>query len=90
MQTLGDQFCPKRVIFEIAGLRQFLPSTHYVNMFFLCIFGGSLGSLIGHLEALLRGLWTQKRVKTLGFLRFLKRLFEAPDGPLGLILALSG
>ena len=28
-------------------------------------------------------LWTQKRVKTLGFLRFLKRLFEAPDGSLG-------
>ena len=45
-----------------------------------------LGSLLGPLEALLGGLWTQKRVKTLGFLRFLKRLFKAHDGPLGLIL----
>ena len=38
------------------------------------------------------GLWTQKCVKTKGFLRVLKRLFlvfEAPDGPLGLILAAS-
>ena len=38
------------------------------------------------------GLWTQKCVKTLRFLRVLKRLFfgfEAPDGPLGLILAAS-
>ena len=41
---------------------------------------------LGFLEALLGGLWSQKRVKTNGFLRFLKRLFEAPDGPLGLIL----
>ena len=32
------------------------------------------------------GLWTQKRVKTRGFLRCLKRLFKAHDGPLGLIL----
>ena len=49
-----------------------------------------LGSLLGPLEALLGGLWTQKRVKTVGVLRFWKRLFEAPDGPLGLILAHSG
>ena len=48
-----------------------------------------LGSLPGPLEALLGGLWTQKPKKTQGFLRFLKRLFEAPDGPLGLILAHS-
>ena len=51
-----------------------------------------LGSLLGPLEALLGGLWTQKCVKTLSFLRVLKRLFfgfEAPDGPLGLILAAS-
>ena len=41
---------------------------------------------LGFLEALLGGLWTQKRVKTIGFLRFLKRLFKAHDGPLGLIL----
>ena len=33
--------------------------------------------------------WTQKLKKNDGFLRFLKRLFEAPDGPLGLILAAS-
>jgi len=39
-----------------------------------------LGSLLGSLEALLGGLWTQKPSKTDGFLRFLKRLFEAPDG----------
>ena len=51
-----------------------------------------LGSLLGLLAVLLGGLWTQKCVKTLGFLRVLKRLFfgfEAPDGPLGLILAAS-
>ena len=41
---------------------------------------------LGFLEGLLGGLWTQKRVKTLGFLRFLKRLFKAHDGPPGLIL----
>ena len=64
--------------------------------FWIPFFGGfgapwvPLGSLLGPLEALLGGLWTQKRVKTEGFLRFLKRLFEAPDGPLGLILAHSG
>ena len=43
-------------------------------------------SALGFLEGLLGGLWAQKRVKTHGFLRFLKRLFKAPDGPLGLIL----
>ena len=41
---------------------------------------------LGFLEGLLGGLWAQKRVKTHGFLRFSKRLFKAPDGPLGLIL----
>ena len=35
----------------------------------------SLGSLLGHLEALLGGLWTQKRVKNTCFLMVLKRLF---------------
>ena len=45
-----------------------------LNLFFLHFF---------FLEVFLGGLWTQKRVKTLGFLRFLKRLFEAPDGLLG-------
>ena len=34
-----------------------------------------LGSLLGPLEALLGGLWTQKRVKTIGLLSVLKRLF---------------
>ena len=47
---------------------------------------GASWAALGFLEALLGGLWTQKRVKTQGFLRFLKRLFKAHDGPLGLIL----
>ena len=47
---------------------------------------GASWAALGFLEALLGGLWTQKRVKTIGFLRFLKRLFKAHDGPLGLIL----
>ena len=46
-----------------------------------CIF-----SALGFLEGFLGGLWAQKRVKTHCFLGFLKRLFKAPDGPLGLIL----
>ena len=57
--------------------------------FFCMAFWRSLGvswAALGFLEGLLGGLWTQKRVKTLGFLRFLKRLFKAHDGPLGLIL----
>ena len=61
--------------------------------FFLAIFcmglWSSLGAswaALGFLEGLLGGLWTQKRVKTQGFFRFLKRLFKAHDGPLGLIL----
>ena len=77
---------------EIAGLRHFLPWRHFLG-FFLAIFcmglWSSLGAswaALGFLEVLLGGLWTQKRVKTLGFLRFLKRLFKAYDGPLGLIL----
>ena len=85
-------FCPRRIKNEIAGLRQFLPRRHLLG-FFLAIFcmglWSSLGAswaALGFLEALLGGLWTQKRVKTLGFLRFLKRLFKAHDGPLGLIL----
>ena len=49
--------------------------------FFFCIF-----SALGFLEGLSGGLWTQKRVKTRGLLRLLKRLFKAHDGPLGLIL----
>ena len=77
---------------DIAGLRHFLPWRHFLG-FFLAIFcmglWSSLGAswaALGFLEALLGGLWTQKRVKTRGFLRCLKRLFKAHDGPLGLIL----
>ena len=83
---------PKEVLNEIAGLRYFLPRRHFWG-FFLAIFcmglWSSLGAswaALGFLEALLGGLWTQKRVKTRGFLRCLKRLFKAHDGPLGLIL----
>ena len=83
---------PKIVKNEIAGLRHFLPRRHFLG-FFLAIFcmglWSSLGAswaALGFLEALLGGLWTQKRVKTRGFLRCLKRLFKAHDGPLGLIL----
>ena len=83
---------PKTIQNEIAGLRQFLPRRHLLGFFlaFFCMaFWRSLGvswAALGFLEALLGGLWTQKRVKTRGFLRFLKRLFKAHDGPLGLIL----
>ena len=92
MQTWGAKGGSKRGSMLDRRLKAFLPSTDFCFSIvcFLCNFWGSLGSLIGHLEALLGGLWTQKRVKTEGFLRFLKRLFEAPDGPLGLILAHSG
>ena len=77
---------------EIAGLRHFLPRRHLLGFFlaFFCMafwrFLGVSWAALGFLEGLLGGLWTQKRVKTHGFLRFLKRLFKAPDGPLGLIL----
>ena len=83
---------PKKIKNEIAGLRQFLPRRHLLR-FVLAVFctacWRSLGvswAALGFLEALLGGLWTQKCVKTRGFLRFLKRLFKAHDGPLGLIL----
>ena len=83
---------PKLIQNEIAGLRHFLPWRHFWG-FFLAVFcmglWSSLGAswaALGFLEALLGGLWTQKRVKTRRFLRFLKRLFKAHDGPLGLIL----
>ena len=77
---------------EIAGLRHFLPRRHFWGFFladFCMAFWRSLGvswAALGFLEGLLGGLWTQKRVKTTCFLRFLKRLFKAHDGPLGLIL----
>ena len=50
-----------------------------------------LGSLLGPLEALLGGLWTPKTCKNCKFFCQVFEdaafwLFEAPDGPLGLIL----
>ena len=54
----------------------------WCSVFFMCVSWEPSWPL----EALLGGLWTQKCVKTEGFLRFLKRLFKAHDGPLGLIL----
>ena len=86
------KWVPKHVQSEIAGLRHFLPRRHLLGFFlaFFCMaFWRSLGvswAALGFLEALLGGLWTQKRVKTRGFSRFLKRLFKAHDGPLRLIL----
>ena len=81
-----DQFwvprwVPKNMKTEIAGLRHFLPGILFCLLFIFSFslgFGAlwvPLGSLLGPLEALLGGLWTQKRVKTLGFLRVMKRLF---------------
>ena len=66
---------------EIAGLRHFLPDFKFCLSFIFSFslgFGAlwvPLGSLLGPLEALLGGLWTQKRVKTKHFLRVLKRQF---------------
>ena len=66
---------------EIAGLRHFLPAIRFCLLFFFSFslgFGAlwvPLGSLLGPLEVLLGGLWTQKRVKTISFLRVMKRLF---------------
>ena len=92
VQIWVRKLVPELVKNEIAGLRHFLPRRHFLG-FFLAIFcmglWSSLGAswaALGFLEALLGGLWTQKRVKTRGFLRCLKRLFKAHDGPLGLIL----
>ena len=48
---------------------------------------GVSGESLGLLEALLGGLWTQKRIKTKCFLRVLKRLFF---GSLQLLMALLG
>ena len=72
---------PKSLNFEIAGLRHFLPGILFCLLFIFIFslgFGAlwvPLGSLLGPLEALLGGLWTQKRVKTKCFLMVLKRLF---------------
>ena len=86
-----EKLDPKTIKKEIAGLRHFLPQQHFLAFFlsdFFRFFGSvfCIFSALGFLEGLLGGLWAQKRVKTHGFLRFLKRLFKAPDGPLGLIL----
>ena len=52
------------------------------------------GSLLGPLEALLRGLCSQKPLKTNWFFKVFENagfwFFEAPDGSFGLILALLG
>ena len=92
VQIWAPKLVPIFVKSEIAGLRHFLPRRHLLGFFlgdFCMAFWRSLGvswAALGFLEALLGGLWTQKRVKTLGFSRFLKRLFKAHDGPLGFIL----
>ena len=91
-RKLHQKWDPKFVKNEIAGLRHFLPRRHFWGFFLANFCMGLWSSLgaswaaLGFLEALLGGLWTQKRVKTRGFLRCLKRLFKAHDGPLGLIL----
>ena len=86
-----EKCVPNFIKNEIAGLRHFLPRQHFFGFFcqIFALFFGSvfcIFSALGFLEGLLGGLWAQKRVKTHGFLRFLKRLFKAHDGPLGLIL----
>ena len=93
MQNWVEKLGPENNLNEIATLRHFLPWRHFfcdfLWQFFLSGLWSSLGAswaALGFLEALLGGLWTQKRVKTRGFLRCLKRLFKAHDGPLGLIL----
>ena len=84
---------PKNMKSEIAGLRHFLPESLVLLKFIFSFFLGfgalwvPLGSLLGPLEALLGGLWTQKLEKNCGFLRFLKmQLF----GSLKLLMALLG
>ena len=70
------------------------PKLHFFEVYFWTSFfegfialSGPFGSLLGSLEALLGGLWTQKPSKTGGFLRFLKmQLF----GSLKLLMALLG
>ena len=63
-------------------LKAFSTGDYFFCLNFLFIFSlgfGALwvplGSLLGPLEALLGGLWTQKHVKTKCFLMVLKRLF---------------
>ena len=81
LQIWPPKLVPKNLLNEIASLRQKLPQRHYVRFFladFFRAFGALwvlLGRLLGFLEALLGGLWTQKRVKTTCFLMVLKRQF---------------
>ena len=70
VQTWVRKLVPLGAINEIAGLRHFLPKQHFLRIFladFCMAFWRSLGvswAALGFLEALLGGLWTQKRVKT--------------------------
>ena len=66
---------PKIVLYEIAGLRHFLPWRHFLG-FFLAIFcmglWSSLGAswaALGFLEGLMGGLWTQNHEKNLWFFK---------------------
>ena len=69
---------PEFVKIEIAGLRHFLPSTHYVNFFLGDFFRafGALWVLLGRLLGFLRVSWEvsgPKNIKnTKVFLRFFK------------------
>ena len=64
--TIVPKWVPKLMKIEIAGLRHFLPLIQISRKFiysFSLGFGAlwvPLGSLLGPLEALLGGLWTQK------------------------------
>ena len=77
----GPKWVAKKRKSEIAGLRHFLPDFKFCLSFIFSFslgFGAlwvPLGSLLGPLEALLGGFWTQKRIKTICFLRVLKRQF---------------
>ena len=87
-----QKWVPAGVTFEIAGLRHFLPSKHFLWFFvvYFCMafwrFLGVSWAALGFLVFLLWGLWSQKRVKNWCILRVLKRLFCAYDGSFGLDL----
>ena len=79
-----DQFwvpkwVPKKLKTEIAGLRHFLPGVLFCLLFIFSFslgFGAlwvPLGSLLGPLEALLGGLWTQKPQKNLRFFKVFEK-----------------
>ena len=79
VQKWMEKWVPNFIKNEIAGLRHFLPRHAFFDFFlsdFCMAFWRSLGvswAALGFLEALLGGLWTQKRVKTKCFLGVLKR-----------------